>query len=253
ATVLAVLGLIGIASRLLRRDYLLPLWMAIPFFVEGRSAAGPAAIPLAMLAAVGLVDVVWAAMHAWVGKDHAEQPQYISSVERNITIYLLIYLLFSTYEFGLGLSSATLYPPDQEAMLWVRENTPAETRFLVLTGTTQVSCDSVLEWFPALTGRQSLYTVQGTEWTEGKNFTNYVLSTYGVQECLSSGDGSCLDSAIDRSRYDYIYLSKVLRVNNCLPLEMQRTFPYFLETMKAQTGFDIVYETDEVVVYRKGD
>ncbi|MGE5775352.1 MAG: ArnT family glycosyltransferase [Chloroflexota bacterium] len=253
ATVIAVLGLIGIAFCLLRRDYLLPLWMAIPFFVEGRSAAGPAAIPLAMLAAVGLVDVVWAAMHAWVGKDHAEQPQYISSVERNITIYLLIYLLFSTYEFGLGLSSATLYPPDQEAMLWVRENTPAETRFLVLTGTTQVSCDSVLEWFPALTGRQSLYTVQGTEWTEGKNFTNYVLSTYGVQECLSSGDGSCLDSAIDRSRYDYIYLSKVLRVNNCLPLEMQRTFPYFLETMKAQTGFDIVYETDEVVVYRKGD
>ncbi len=59
ATVIAVLGLIGIAHRLLRRDYLLPLWMAIPFFVEGRSAAGPAAIPLAMLAAIGLVDVIF--------------------------------------------------------------------------------------------------------------------------------------------------------------------------------------------------
>ena len=53
ATVIAVLGLIGIAQRLLRRDYLLPLWLAIPFLVEGRSAAGPAAIPLAMLAAIG--------------------------------------------------------------------------------------------------------------------------------------------------------------------------------------------------------
>src|SRR6266498_1924463 len=62
ATVIAVLGLIGIAYRLLHRDYLLPLWMAIPFFVEGRSAAGPAAIPLAMLAAIGLVDIVFAAL-----------------------------------------------------------------------------------------------------------------------------------------------------------------------------------------------
>jgi hypothetical protein len=62
-----------------------------------------------------------------------------------------------------------------------------------------------------------------------------------------------LDSTIDRSQYDYIYLSKILRVNNCQSLEMQRTFPHFLETMKAQTGFDVVYETDGVIIYRKGD
>jgi mannose/fructose/N-acetylgalactosamine-specific phosphotransferase system component IIC len=125
--------------------------MAIPFFVEGRSAAGPAAIPLAMLAAVGLVDVVWAAMQAWAGKDRAEQSENLSSIERNVMIYLLLYLVFSTYAFGLRLSSATLYPPDQKAMSWVREHTPGDARFLVLTGTTSVSCDSVLEWFPALT------------------------------------------------------------------------------------------------------
>src|ERR1041384_3429319 len=41
ATVIAILGLIGIAQRLARRDYLLPLWMVIPFIVEGRSAPGP--------------------------------------------------------------------------------------------------------------------------------------------------------------------------------------------------------------------
>ncbi|MBN2114932.1 MAG: glycosyltransferase family 39 protein [Anaerolineales bacterium] len=251
ATVIAVLGLIGIGSCLLRRDYLLPLWMAIPFFVEGRSAAGPAAIPLAMLAAVGLVDVVWAGMQAWAGKDRAEQSENLSSIERNVMMYLLLYLVFSTYAFGLRLSSATLYPPDQEAMAWVRSHTPDDARFLVLTGTTSVSCDSVLEWFPALTGRQSLYTVQGTEWTQGENFTDYVISTYAVQECLASSDGSCLDSAIDRSQYDYIYLSKVLRANNCQPLDMPGTFPYFLEALKTQ--FKVVYETADVVVYGKDD
>lgn len=250
ATVIAVLGLIGIAFCLLRREYLLPLWMAIPFFVEGRSAAGPAAIPLAMLAAIGLVDVVWAAMKA-MGREGAEQSEHISSVERNIMIYLLAYMLFSTYEFGLGLSNATLYSPDREAMSWVRENTPAEARFLVLTGTNQVSCDSVLEWFPALTGRQSLYTVQGTEWTQGANFINYVRSTYAVQDCLSSGNDSCLDAAIDRSQYDYLYVSKILRVNNCSSLDFQRSFPYFLDRMRADVGFQSVYETDDVIIYTK--
>ena len=128
ATVIAVLGLIGIAHRLIRRDYLLPLWLAIPFLVEGRSAAGPAAIPLAMLAAIGLVDVVLMAMKPKVGNEAPQSDQF-SSVERNILIYVMLYLIFSTSQFGLQLSNATLYPPDRDAMHWVHENIPADSRF----------------------------------------------------------------------------------------------------------------------------
>lgn len=258
ATVIAVLGLIGIAHRLLRRDYLLPLWMAIPFFVEGRSAAGPAAIPLAMLAAIGLVDVVLAAMQFWAGKplvdEHGDATQdlsgHVMSVERNIFIYVLLYLLFSTYQFGFRLSNATVYPPDHEAMQWVQENTAADSRFLVLTGTDSVSCDSVMEWFPALTGRQSIYTVQGTEWTEGPNFNNYVVSTYPVQACLTNADVACLDTATPRSEYDYLYISRILRVNNCTPLGQPERFPFFEASIKADAGFEMVYESEGVLIYR---
>jgi len=258
ATMIAILGLIGIANRLTRREYLLPVWMVIPFLVEGRSAAGPAAIPLAMLAAIGLVDVVFAALSTLSGRNvtteksvrnDVGQSELLSSTERNVFIYLFLYLIFSAYQFGWQLSSATLYPADQEAMNWVRENTPVESLFLVLTGSTSVSCDSVLEWFPALTGRQSLYTVQGREWIEGPNFNTYVKSTYPVQECLSSSDVSCLDSAVNRSQYDYVYISKILRVNNCIPLDIQRTFPYFLEHLRADHAFETIYETDEVVIF----
>lgn len=262
ATVIAVLGLIGIAHRLLHRDYLLPLWMAIPFFVEGRSAAGPAAIPLAMLAAIGLVDVIFAGLGilgarsaAMLTPESAEKETKVSDpvspAERNIFIYVLLYLIFSAYQFGLGLSSATLYPPDQEAMTWVRDHTPDSSRFLVLTGTSSVSCDSVLEWFPALTGRQSIFTVQGTEWTQGPNFNAYVTSTYAAQKCLTSGEASCLDAAVSRSAYDFIYVSKILRVDNCVPLVPQKTFPAFLEHMSADPSFQTVYETDEVVIFGK--
>lgn len=261
ATVIAILGLIGIAQRLARRDYLLPLWMVIPFFVEGRSAPGPAAIPLAMLAAIGLVEVVLPAIQVAAGRVRGEdertvenrsQPSdEITSVERNVFLYVLLYLLFSAYQFGAQLSSATLYPPDREAMSWISVHMPADARFLVLTGTTSVSCDSVLEWFPALTGRQSIYTVQGTEWTQGKNFNEYVRSTYPVQECLSTGDVACLDTAINRAQYDYVYISKILRVNNCAALDLPRTYPYFVASLHADPGFHPIYETDGVAIFEK--
>ncbi len=184
ATFIAILGLIGVAHRLIRRDYLLPLWMAIPFFVEGRSAAGPAAIPLAMLAAIGLIDVIFPALQASAKKEAEIPSDQVSSIERNVFFYLLLYLVFSAYQFGFQLSTATLYPPDEEAMLWVRDNTPADARFLVLTGTDSVSCDSVTEWFPAITGRQSLYTVQGTEWTKGDQFGAFIQGENDLQGML---------------------------------------------------------------------
>jgi hypothetical protein len=249
ATVIAILGLIGVASCLIRRDFLLPLWMAIPFFVEGRSAAGPAAIPLAMLAAVGLVDVIFPALQASVKKD-AEQSNQISSVERNVLFYLLLYLVFSAYQFGFQLSAATVYPPDEEAMYWARDNTPEGSRFLVMTGTDSVSCDSVTEWFPALTGRQSLFTVQGTEWTKGESFGAFIKDENDLQGCYSEGP-SCVDDLIDSSEYDYVYLSKTLRVENCRPISSTRIFPHFMENVRSENRYEIVYETDGVMIYKE--
>ena len=249
ATLIAVLGLIGIAHCIIRKDYLLPLWMVIPFFVEGRNAASPAVIPLAMLASIGLVDVVFAALQPNVENEMSLDGQ-ISSIERNIFLYLLLYLIFSTYQFGLQLSSATLYPPDQLAMQWVRENTPVDSRFLVLTGTSSVSCDSVLEWFPALTDRHSIFTVQGTEWTKGVGFNDYVNSTYAVQECLPNDDISCLDAVVSRSAYDFIYLSKTLHVDNCAPMP-ERNFPYFIASLRADNNFTTVYETEGVLISKR--
>jgi hypothetical protein len=248
ATFIAILGLIGIAHRLIHRDYLLPIWMAIPFFVEGRSAAGPAAIPLAMLAAVGLADVIFPALQGLVKKD-AEPSDQVSPIERNVTFYLILYLIFAAYQFGFQLSAATLYPDDQEAMYWVSNNTPADSRFLVLTGTTSVSCDSVTEWFPALTGRQSLFTVQGTEWTKGENFGAFIKSENDLQDCVL-GNIACVDTLIAPSQYDYVYLSKSLHVDNCRPAAV-RTFPYFVESVHTDNRYEVIYETDGVMIYKQ--
>lgn len=249
ATVITVLALIGLGQCLLRKDYLLPLWLALPFLVEGRSAALPAAIPLAMLAAVGLVDVVFKSLSPGsAGK--LENPEQLSLVEVGISAYVILYLLFSTYQYGLQLSGSSLPLPDRESMNWINQTTSGDSRFLVLTGTNSISCDNVLEWFPALSDRQSIYTVQGTEWTKGANFAAYVQSTYAVQRCLSNGDVSCLDSAVDRSEYDFVYVSKIPRLN-CRSIDLPNSYVYFIESLRADRSFDLVYESQEVMIFGK--
>ena len=96
-----------------------------------------------------------------------------------------------------------------------------------------------------------MFTVQGTEWTKGAGFNDYVRSTYAVQECLANSDMACLDELVDRADYDYLYVSKILRVNNCGPLAPQRVFPYFVESLKLDSGFDVVYESDGVLISRR--
>jgi len=251
ATFIVVFGLMGLTYSLIRRDYLLPLWIAIPFLAEGRSAAGPAAIPLAMLAATGFVDIVLPPLLSLARRGREQLEDMVPALELGIISYLLLYLVFSAYQYGLQLSSVSLYTPEREAMHWISRNTPEEARFLVLTGTTSLSCDSVLEWFPALTDRHSLYTVQGTEWTKGANFIEYVTSTYSVQRCLGAGDMICLDTAIDRSTYDYLYVSKLMRVNNCSTLNLPGTFPYFMESIRADGSFNAIYETDDVAIFER--
>ncbi|MCC6298248.1 MAG: glycosyltransferase family 39 protein [Anaerolineales bacterium] len=247
ATLIAAFALIGIVHRFIRRDYLFPLWMALPFLVAGRGAANLAVVPLAMLAAVGLVEVFLPAIQV----SPAKEAEGVSSVERGVFIYLGFYLLFSTYQFGTELSASSLSSQDEEAMQWALANTSGDARFLVLTGTTSVACDFVSEWFPAVSGRKSLFTIQGAEWTKGAGFDDYISSTYAVQRCLTNGDMSCVDHAVSPEEYDYIYVSKILRADNCVPLEHQLEFPYFIESLKMDSGFETVYETDRVLISRR--
>lgn len=249
APLIAVLGLLGLGYRLVRRDYLLPLWLMVPFLVEGRSAVLPAAIPLALLASVGFIDAILPAVIPGAPKE-MDGISTVSRIEFGLFAYVLLFLVFSTYQFGFQLSRRTLSFADQRAMSWVRANTAEDSRFLVLTGTNSITCDLTLEWFPALSGRKSMYTVQGTEWTKGPKFSAYVQSTYAVQACLSTSDVSCLDSIVNRSDYDYVYVSRLPNLD-CRTVYLPNAFDHFLESMLADPDFQVVYETADVMILDK--
>ena len=248
-TVIAVLGLVGIIQRLVRRDYLLPLWVVIPFLVSGRSATNLVILPLTMLAAVGLAEVLLPALQASVKKEAGPSFQ-ISAIENSVLLYLTIYMGFSAYQFGFQLSGAALPRLEYEAMDWVSQNTPEGSRFLVLSGANSVACDSVAEWFPALTGRHSLFTVQGTEWTRDEEFKPFIREAVALQKC-SQETLACVDQLLDPAAYDYVFFSKILRAENCEPLLVARSFLLFAEGVRGDERYEVVYETDAVLIYKK--
>ncbi|GAB4488685.1 MAG: hypothetical protein Fur0016_14770 [Anaerolineales bacterium] len=242
ATLVAVLGLVGLARQSSRCEWLLPLWLVLPFIVEGRSAHLPAVIPLSMLASIAVLDVVFAALRSSSSTD------MVTPLERGMFFYLFLYLLFSSLVFGVQISSARVYEGDQAAIGWIRENTPPEARFLVLTGSRSVSYDPLPEWFPTLAGRHSVYTVQGLEWVAGESFSETVRNAAKAQECLTVS-AECVIESIENVDVGYIYISRFLRTENFEPLDPPRTFAYVEAGLRQEERLRLVYESADALVF----
>jgi hypothetical protein len=92
-------------------------------------------------------------------------------------------------------------------MSWVKRETPQNASFLVVPQSAWET-DRLLEWFPALTKRRSVLTVQGTEWT-GRFFDQ--IGAHDAGFGCAHGDASCLDPwlASPKDTFTYVYLPDV--------------------------------------------
>ena len=70
-----------------------------------------------------------------------------------------------------------------------------------------------------------------------------------MQMC-SRGTPECVDGLVGASEYDYVYLSKGIQVENCEPLPLAVDFSYFAESVRNDARYEVVYENDDVLVYR---
>ena len=95
------LGLVGLLAMLARKEFLLPVWLVIPFFVDPRSADGIALMPIAMLAGYSFDQVLAPALLSL----RKREGEWLA--DRFVTISLFVmafYLFFGAGVFGLGLA-----------------------------------------------------------------------------------------------------------------------------------------------------
>lgn len=191
--ILAALGLIGLVSCLGERRYLLPAWLLLIFALDPRKAATLATIPLAMLSAHAIYGVLLPVLSKRLQPDEGRRPAAAAwRLEGALVVVTVAYALLSALvAVGEPDSPLTvLSRGERDAMAWARQETPPESRFLVVSGREQAAwTDARAEWFPALAQRRSVATVQGSEWlgtmTEARE-----LST-DLQACADRTE-SCL-------------------------------------------------------------
>lgn len=176
ATALALLGIIG---ALRRREWLLPVWLLVLFTVESRGTSLRSVVPVSLLAAVGLYYVVLPLL-----RDALSRRALAGVLALGLAWLTVTGMLFETSV------SDTLRPQDQAALHWVRVHTTGSARFLVITSK-YWAYDDVSEWFPALTHRVSVATVQGYEWIPG-GFARQFGRDQAAQRCSTRGAGCLL-------------------------------------------------------------
>jgi hypothetical protein len=182
-TVLGGLSALGLIVCLLRREWLLPVWLLLVFLLTPRSAPTEAAVPVAMLVSLGLTDAVLVPLRRLVlarARLHGASARTrllaaVANGERGLLVGAAVVVVAGALlVLPAGLPSHAAADPlealpaaEREAMAWIAEQTPAASRFLVLSPKMSWEVDYVLEWFPALAQRKSVLTVQGSEWLAG--------------------------------------------------------------------------------------
>jgi hypothetical protein len=160
--------------------------------------------------------------------------------------FLAIFCLANAYNTSNTISYQVLSVKERQALAWVAAKTPSETNFLVLSGQTNPIHSALLEWFPALSERHNLTTVQGSEWLPGKHHYQVQLSNFSqAQSCLYA-DINCLSSLVNLygEPIDAIVLSQE---DGLMPINITPLY----RSLSDSQGYKLVYANEEVKIFER--
>jgi hypothetical protein len=238
------LGLIGLLGALARRDFLLPAWLLLPFFIDPRGAGGMALLPMSMLAAWGFDQMLAPPLLSLRGREGS----WLADRFVTLTLFgITFYLFFSAAIFGLDLARMSLSTADLETIAWVEANIPPGSDFLLLTGEQYSMKDPFQEWFPALAEQHSHTTLQGTEWTLAGNFFPFYGELVALQHCA---DVKCIEEWGERTGLDHQYLLIKLLPEGS-PSMLKGSLDLLFVSVQDSGQYTIVYEAENAVIFER--
>lgn len=239
--VLTGIYVIGLIICLMKKKWFVPVWLGILLAGASRMIPTAATVPLAFLAAYGITEGILPAMHAISSKPVWKQLFSLVLISTMVVSLSTIFLhKLSWFDY--------VTPVEREAMSWVRTNTDSESSFVVMTSVPAWGwfLDHTLEWFPVLTERKSVSTVQGTEWLPG--FSSQLDLNRALKDCNTKSI-NCIDQVMNayRLNYTHIYISKVMQtepeLNTCCSL--------LIYTLQHDTNYSLVYDGKGAMVFEK--
>jgi hypothetical protein len=238
---IGALAILGAFATLTRRGAFLPLWWLTIILLDTRAGATYASIPVALLAGLAITEVIvpivarpplWNGPVAGLTRVSGWETVLGAPRRRQWAVAVVLFVLL-----GYGVASSVVRRPnlgaegryltsltnaDRGAMAWVARQTPPQSRFLIVVGGAAGGwwADRVAEWFPVLTRRVSVATVQGTEWLPSGTFEIRERQYDRLQGCAIWG-ATCLESWSRETAlpYSHVYIPKTLAFPCCGPLD----------------------------------
>ena len=106
---------------------------------------------------------------------------------------------------------------------------------------------------PLLTKRESLTTVQGSEWLLGNDFGKNMVQIHSLQGCIDEG-AECFaheSEALGKS-FNYVYISIASPTNDCkLSDSSARTTRGLIMALENTKNYSVLYRSDKVVLFEK--
>jgi hypothetical protein len=130
---------------------------------------------------------------------------------------------------------------DRAALAWVAEELPAGGDFLVVPDTPIWEVSKLAEWFPALTGRTSVSTVQGSEWVGDDGF-ELARAVHPYAYRCGGQSTECLEELATTHdvAFSYVYIRQVGSLPCCGLL---------VESLDEDPAFELLYDGPGALIY----
>jgi hypothetical protein len=237
-----VVGTLGLAVELLRRRWRLPL-LLVCLLVAGE-ADFIGAVPWSLLGGAATAFVL-----EGIGP-------VVGPRDRGLRVAVALVALFAALVSSMGsvvdeTSRLQRVSDDHAAaMEWVRNGTEPDARFIV-AAVVGWGADEISEWFPAAAQRQSVATVQGSEWLGRAGFRSQRERNRAVIRCAPSTDQCMADWAASEGLADaWIFIPKG-RVNG--PLSPDDCCPALRETVRDSKFYEVVFDGAGATIARPRD
>lgn len=210
---LGALALFGAIRMVVRGDWFLAGWVLLAHMVQPRAADQRAVVPIAMLAAVGIVELVALESLSKPSAANGSRSGIAStaneakaSIAALVAVPVVLFVAFTTLEAYRPLLSG-IPASELQAMRLTAAKTPPDATFVVVTGDRWFGSDRTTEWFPAITHRQAANVVQGYEWTG--SFSERMQRHEALQACATQGI-DCVEmwARIAGTTFEFLYIAK---------------------------------------------
>jgi hypothetical protein len=242
--ILGVFCFLGFFYHLSQKKFYYPVWVLALIIINSRSASRFTVVPLSILATSLLFDIIFPFV----------KNIYKQSINKTLRSFSLLFIVFyiSLSSLIAPFSSDWRIPvvlkKHREAMEWIKNNTDKNSKFLVIPAEHNGNWakESVMEWFPVLAQRQSLATVQGSEWLKGEAILR-LYEYFSLLECRTASAACLRLWTVDYQKtYTHVYISKESNLVKGYP----RCCDSLLASLRQEMEYMVIFENESVVIFQ---